>query len=979
VRLDRLKRSLRRVWMSLFLVCVTGSVPAIASAPDAPSNPNPQDGATDVPASAQLCADVYDPQGGELDVRFLARDPSRSPAEPFTIIFLPDTQYYSQTFPEIFMAQTQWIVENREALNVVFVSHLGDVVQLAKIPAEWDNAAAAMSLLEDPATTELPDGIPYGLSVGNHDQDLNNRAGTPSDPGETTTNFNAYFGLSRFAGREYFGGHHPDNNDNSYQLFEAGGMEFIVIHHEFDDTYQTLLDEALEWTDGLLTTFRDRRAIISSHSLLCTATVCPSTLEAEFSSQGLATYEALKHHSNLFLMHCGHAASSHQQPRRADTFEGHTIHTLLANYQRGEDCPLWCGNGWLRIMTFYPAEDRIAVRTFSPWLDTFRSEPCLDGNSCHEFELAYDMEQGIQFEEIGRVTGIASGMSACQDWPARRDGVEYEWFVEVSDAASTVSSPKWTFTSTGQCGIDADCQDGNNCTDDLCLDGICAALPRHGCCEADADCDDGNYCTEDSCDGLICTHTDNSNACDDGDACTDGDSCAAGVCSGVSVLCDDGNACTGDSCYEGECLSTYTPAAGCCVLDSDCADGNPCTDDRCESEGACVNAPVDDCCLDDATCDDGDACTATTCLLPNSSAVHLNGQDQHVTMGRAMELGLVTFTLECWFKWDGGATAAATSGYPYDSSDTGGVVAYPLITKGVVDTDIFTYRQVNYFLGISESTHVLAADFEEHWTGTWRSTNHSVTGTTAVTPGVWHHAAVAYDGVCWQLYLDGEPETDGTNCPAEPPAYESQGHLAIGTAQDFNGGVHGRFGGSIDEVRIWDRALDALEIEANLLQQVAPRPDLVGHWSFNERTGFISPDTSGNGHDAVLVHASLETQNLVNMGGNVCVTTPLILGAADGLSVAGVDPTALAWGGQTAGELSDVISGALDHLRADGTIDRASCIADGATGSAASDSRPVPLPGAGHYYVVRTDEPCGSGNYGYTSDGLARISATACP
>ena len=46
-------------------------------------------------------------------------------------------------------------------------------------------------------------------------------------------------------------------------------------------------------------------------------------------------------------------------------------------------------------MTFYPAEDRISVRTYSPWLDTFRNDPCLDGNSCHEFELAYDMEQGI--------------------------------------------------------------------------------------------------------------------------------------------------------------------------------------------------------------------------------------------------------------------------------------------------------------------------------------------------------------------------------------------------------------------------------------------------------------------------------------------------------------------------------------------------------------------------------------------------------
>jgi hypothetical protein len=309
--------------------------------------------------------DVSDPKNAALDVAFYARDLTDEPAAPFTIIFLPDTQYYAQTFPEIFRSQIEWIVENRDTLNIVFVSHVGDIVQLANFPAEWDNADAAMSLLEDPAATERLDGIPYGLSVGNHDQHLNDRAGTPENPGETTVNFNQYFGLWRFEQRSYWGGNYGDNNDNNYQLFEAGGMEFIIIHHEYDDQYQTMIDLVLPWTDNLLAQHSDRRAIITSHSLLCNGTVCPPYLAADFSNQGLATYEALKHHNNLFLMHCGHAASSWMQPRRADTYDGHTIHTLLANYQRGEDCPLWCGNGWLRVVTFQPAQDRISVQTYS--------------------------------------------------------------------------------------------------------------------------------------------------------------------------------------------------------------------------------------------------------------------------------------------------------------------------------------------------------------------------------------------------------------------------------------------------------------------------------------------------------------------------------------------------------------------------------------------------------------------------------------
>ena len=51
----------------------------------------------------------------------------------FTIIGLPDTQYYTDIrhggTPAHFTAQTQWIADNKDSLNIVFVAHLGDVVQ----------------------------------------------------------------------------------------------------------------------------------------------------------------------------------------------------------------------------------------------------------------------------------------------------------------------------------------------------------------------------------------------------------------------------------------------------------------------------------------------------------------------------------------------------------------------------------------------------------------------------------------------------------------------------------------------------------------------------------------------------------------------------------------------------------------------------------------------------------------------------------
>jgi hypothetical protein len=127
-----------------------------------------------------------------------------------------------------------------------------------------------------------------------------------------------------------------------------------------------------------------------------------------------------------------------------------------------------------------------------------------------------------------------------------------------------------------------------------------------GSCSGNADCDDGNPCTDDTCDAGVCRSVvDTGNACDDGNACTTGDHCApSGQCeTGVPTVCDDGNACTVDACNTADGACVFTPAPG-----TACDDGNVCTTgDACDGAGACLGgAPL--------LCDDGDACNgAETC------------------------------------------------------------------------------------------------------------------------------------------------------------------------------------------------------------------------------------------------------------------------------------------------------------------------------------------------------------------------------
>jgi hypothetical protein len=202
-----------------------------------------------------------------------------------------------------------------------------------------------------------------------------------------------------------------------------------------------------------------------------------------------------------------------------------------------------------------------------------------------------------------------------------------------------------------------------------------------------------------------------------------------------------------------------------------------------------------------------------------------DGLNDSVDFGRAPELNAGTFTLEVWFKWNGGGRSGTTG--------TDGIVAYPLISKGPDEGD-GSVLDANYFLGIQLPGAVLAADFEEHSRGTSPGRNHPVVGKTAIAPGVWYHAAATYDGTCWQLYLNGQPETDGDICPAEPPNFDSTQPLALGAALDSEGGRRGHFSGTLDEARIWGRALDGETIGKNMYRRFPlSTTGLIGWFTFD--------------------------------------------------------------------------------------------------------------------------------------------------
>ena len=399
---------------------------AAMSPPSAPALNSPANHATGVSLSPTLDVSVNDGDGDSVTVSFYGRTKTPVNPTPFSLIILPDTQYYtSQQFGgtmAMLNSQIQWIIDNRDLRHIAWVDQVGDCTDHGdSFITEWQNALGSFGLIENPQTTGRVFGMPYSIDVGNHDES------PVGDADGTTTYYNQFFGVSHFAGRDYYGGHHGTKNDNHFSLFSANGMNFVVISLKYDTTPDT---GVLDWADSVCTAFPDRWAIVSSHYLM------DAGLQGNFSALGQAVYDRLKDNPNLFLMVCGHIAG---EGRRSDTYQGRTVHTVMADYQARTNG----GNGLLRIMTVYPAENVVRVKTYSPWVDQYET----DADSSSQFTLPVALAASPGWQLIG-TKKVASGQHASITWPARTTFTDYEWYVSLDDGhATNVAGPIWSFTT----------------------------------------------------------------------------------------------------------------------------------------------------------------------------------------------------------------------------------------------------------------------------------------------------------------------------------------------------------------------------------------------------------------------------------------------------------------------------------------------------------------------------------------------------
>ena len=412
-----------------------GPPPPPNDPPGAPVIVAPTDGATAVAFPPTLDVTVADPNGDTMDVAFYGRPAAGGPPAPdFTVVAIPDTQHYvdSSAREILYRRQTEWIVDSRAALNTRFVTHLGDIVEHNDTSEqEWIYADAAMDILDDNA-------VPNNLAPGNHDL---NSAGVADF-------YDEYFPPSRYDGNAWYGSYLGDPTDvpaettnrlnkDNYELFEVGGLKFLVIHLEVD-----MPAYAIAWAQNVIDAYPDRRVIISTHLFLSTTNGGTRPTSPYFRPDGTSAQDVwtqlIAPNCNVFLVLNGHYPG---EARRVDDNScGDPVHQVESDYQSRTNG----GDGWLRYMTFEPSQNEIEVFTFSPTRNGGAGEFETDSGS--RFTLGYQMENDA-FTLIGTDTGVADGTHATTAWNGLDPHTEYEWYAVADDGRLLGTSATASFTT----------------------------------------------------------------------------------------------------------------------------------------------------------------------------------------------------------------------------------------------------------------------------------------------------------------------------------------------------------------------------------------------------------------------------------------------------------------------------------------------------------------------------------------------------
>ena len=247
-------------------------------------------------------------------------------------------------------------------------------------------------------------------------------------------------------------------------------------------------------------------------------------------------------------------------------------------------------------------------------------------------------------------------------------------------------------------------------------------------------------------------------------------------------------------------------------------------------------------------------------VLPGNYSVSLDGTDDYIDFGRDIadggSDGQQSFSVEMWVyvhSLDNGSGGASTN--------TDKVI----LSKGNDNALNDAGWSVRTGTGYIE---VRTSDGEGGNEGDGNTAIQNTLGNT-VSEG-WHHLAfvVNRDTDTLEAYLDGsaDPFNPHSTIGASLTNVGSISNTDSMMAGNTDGADSQHYNGSITDIRVWDDVRTSDEIQNAYDRQLNGDEDgLAGYWTFEEGTGNVTQDQSGNGNDASIIGGTHENMTEISM------------------------------------------------------------------------------------------------------------------
>jgi hypothetical protein len=318
------------------------------------------------------------------------RKPQLDNPDSWSVILLPDPQNYVKYVRNqpIFELMLAWIEEQIDSLNIKMVLCTGDLVEQNDqlIPGIDGNLSSEQQwAFTSQAFDRLNGKVPYITATGNHDYSIDEK-------GIRSSRFPDFFKENKnFLNRKIL----VQNNRNekgiatiensAYEIKSLNGKDYLFLTLEFAPR-----DTVLQWAKTIaeMEQYKDHRIILLTHAYLNNKDQRTSgevkwfiympyfvnnevkkseRIPLPASNNGEQIWEKLIYPTNnIELVLCGHISG--EGYRKDNNQAGKPVHQMLFDAQSmgGGHRDGNGGDGWLRILEFYPDNKTVKVKTYSP-------------------------------------------------------------------------------------------------------------------------------------------------------------------------------------------------------------------------------------------------------------------------------------------------------------------------------------------------------------------------------------------------------------------------------------------------------------------------------------------------------------------------------------------------------------------------------------------------------------------------------------